>query len=167
MNAMVLRPALRDAGAILRACSSPAKGALLALALLAAGPATAIAAEARPPQVPELDQLVDVGGHRLYLRCTGHGNPTVVMDAALGTDSGTWHAVEPMLSRFTRVCVYDRAGTGHSDPAEGCAPARRWSTSCAPCSPTPASAAPSSSSAIPSEGSTCSSSPDKTVANAS
>ncbi|MGH9179435.1 MAG: alpha/beta fold hydrolase [Acidimicrobiales bacterium] len=66
-----------------------------------------------------VEGLFDVGGHRLYLRCTGHGNPTVVMDAGLGSDSRTWRAVEPTLSRFTRVCVYDRAGTGQSNAATG------------------------------------------------
>jgi len=65
---------------------------------------------------PGIEGLFDVGGHRLYLRCTGQGTPTIVMDAALGESSTTWSAVEPSIARHTRVCVYDRAGLGRSDP---------------------------------------------------
>ena len=79
-------------------------------------------AGASAPQDSVIDGLFDVGGYRLYLRCTGKGhptkgNPTVVMDAGGGEDSSTWSDVEPSLARVTRVCVYDRAGLGRSDPA--------------------------------------------------
>jgi len=69
------------------------------------------------PQAPVIMGLFDVGEYRLYLRCTGRGTPTVVMDSSLGADSSTWAQVEPLLARYTRVCVYDRAGLGRSDPA--------------------------------------------------
>lgn len=69
------------------------------------------------PASTDIEGLVDVGDHRLYLRCTGQGRPTVVMDASLGADSSTWHAVEPKIARTARVCVYDRANVGRSDPA--------------------------------------------------
>ena len=62
--------------------------------------------------------LVDVGGHRLHIDCTGHGTPTVVLEAGLGepfTIMAGW--VAPAVSPTTRVCVYDRAGKGWSDPA--------------------------------------------------
>jgi hypothetical protein len=72
---------------------------------------------AAPPRDSVIEGLFDVGGYRLYLRCTGNGNPTVVMDAAAGEDSSTWSDVEPSLARVTRVCVYDRAALGRSDPA--------------------------------------------------
>jgi len=67
---------------------------------------------------PVIEGLFDVGGHRLYLRCTGQGTPAVVMDHSLGDggDSTTWSAVEPSIAHHTRVCVYDRAGVGRSDP---------------------------------------------------
>ena len=68
------------------------------------------------PRHGVIEGLFDVGGYRLYLRCTGKGNPTVVMDASAGEDSSTWSDVEPSLARLTRVCVYDRAGLGLSDP---------------------------------------------------
>ena len=38
------------------------------------------------------------------------------MDAAGNEDSSTWSDVEPSLARVTRVCVYDRAGLGRSEP---------------------------------------------------
>ncbi len=61
-------------------------------------------------------RLVDVGGRRMNLYCTGHGSPTVV----LGTDGddGTpaWRFVQPVIARHTRVCSYDSAGLGFSDP---------------------------------------------------
>lgn len=59
---------------------------------------------------------VDVGGYRLRLECSGHGSPIVVMDAGLGDTLETWDEVAPKVAKFTRVCVYDRAGLGRSDP---------------------------------------------------
>lgn len=67
------------------------------------------------PRHGVIEGLFDVGGYRLYLRCTGKGSPTVVMDASAGDDSSTWADVEPSLARVTRVCVYDRAGLGRSE----------------------------------------------------
>jgi thioesterase domain-containing protein len=63
-----------------------------------------------------IDGLFDVGGYELYLRCSGTGTPTVVMDASANEDSSTWTDVESSLARVTRVCVYDRAGLGQSEP---------------------------------------------------
>lgn len=60
--------------------------------------------------------LVDIGGYRLYLRCTGAGSPTVVLDAGLNETSASWVDVQPSVAAFTRVCSYDRAGRGQSDP---------------------------------------------------
>uniref|UniRef100_Q022C4 Alpha/beta hydrolase fold n=1 Tax=Solibacter usitatus (strain Ellin6076) TaxID=234267 RepID=Q022C4_SOLUE len=66
--------------------------------------------------LPRPGRLVDVGGHRLYLSCTGEGSPTVVLDSALGVVSYSWTPIQAEVSRFTRVCSYDRAGYGLSDP---------------------------------------------------
>ena len=63
-------------------------------------------------------QLVDVGGHRLHISCTGTGSPTVVLEGGLGEPStmmAGW--IAPAVAGTTRVCVYDRAGRGWSDPA--------------------------------------------------
>jgi len=57
-----------------------------------------------------------VGTHRLHLYCRGEGQPTVIIDAGLGGYSLEWLAVQSEIAKQTRVCVYDRAGYGWSDP---------------------------------------------------
>lgn len=64
-------------------------------------------------------RLVDVGGHRMHIDCRGVGSPTVVMDAGLGGAFLDWSLVQPALQATTRVCVYDRAGMGWSEPVAG------------------------------------------------
>lgn len=67
-----------------------------------------------------LERLVDLGGRRLYIKCSGEaraGMPVVVMDAGMGSTSADWSSVEPNVSQFARVCSYDRAGVGKSDRA--------------------------------------------------
>jgi pimeloyl-ACP methyl ester carboxylesterase len=65
----------------------------------------------RPPP----GQLIDIGGHRLHLWCSGSGSPTVVLESGLGGSSVGWGFVQPEVARFTRACSYDRAGLGYSD----------------------------------------------------
>jgi pimeloyl-ACP methyl ester carboxylesterase len=65
--------------------------------------------------VPAPGRMVDVGGHRLHLRCSGSGSPAVIFDAALGASSLSWSLVQPEVARLTRACSYDRAGFGWSD----------------------------------------------------
>lgn len=60
-------------------------------------------------------RVVDLGTHRLHVRCTGDGAPVVVCDAALGASSLSWTLVQPAVSHVTRICTYDRAGFGWSD----------------------------------------------------
>lgn len=63
-------------------------------------------------------QLVDVGdGRRMHLSCAGSGSPTVVLLPGYGSTSAVWGWIAPDVARDTRVCVYDRAGRGWSDPA--------------------------------------------------
>ncbi len=57
-----------------------------------------------------------VGTHRLHLYCRGEGQPTVVIDAGLGGYSLEWLDIQSEIAKRTRVCVYDRAGYGWSDP---------------------------------------------------
>jgi pimeloyl-ACP methyl ester carboxylesterase len=57
-----------------------------------------------------------VNGHRMHINCTGSGSPTIILEAGLGNDSLPWGGVQPVLSSTTRVCSYDRAGFGWSDP---------------------------------------------------
>jgi pimeloyl-ACP methyl ester carboxylesterase len=67
---------------------------------------------------PMPGQLIDVGGHRLHLSCTGSGTPTVVLEAGGGEMSSNLGWIAPAVARDTRVCVYDRAGRGWSEPAD-------------------------------------------------
>ncbi|HYP45036.1 MAG TPA: alpha/beta hydrolase [Propionibacteriaceae bacterium] len=90
--------------------------AVLALAAVGGGYQTvreAADAKAYPPP----GQLIDVGVHRLHLNCTGSGSPTVVLDPGAGMKSSDLRLVSPAVARDTRVCVYDRAGRGWSEPA--------------------------------------------------
>ena len=64
-------------------------------------------------------QLVDVGGHQLHLYCTGSGRPTVVLEPGQGGASTDLGWVAPVVARDSTVCVYDRAGRGWSDAADG------------------------------------------------
>ena len=64
-------------------------------------------------------RLVDVGGRRLHLSCTGRGAPTVVLLPGAGDVSPGWGWIAPTVARSTRVCVWDRAGRGWSDDASG------------------------------------------------
>ena len=56
-------------------------------------------------------------GRRLNLRCEGAGPVTVVLDAGGANYSPTWASVQPGIAKFARVCSYDRAGFGFSDPS--------------------------------------------------
>jgi pimeloyl-ACP methyl ester carboxylesterase len=63
--------------------------------------------------------LYVVDGYKMHLHCSGEGLPTIVLDSGLGDDSLIWAKVQPELSKITRVCSYDRAGFGWSDPQPG------------------------------------------------
>ncbi len=71
-------------------------------------------AETRPTAL--LDELVDVGGARTHVRCVGRGPATVLLISGFEAGADAWGAVEPALTARTRVCSYDRPGTGTSDP---------------------------------------------------
>jgi pimeloyl-ACP methyl ester carboxylesterase len=66
------------------------------------------------------------GGREIYLECRGSGSPTVLLESGLGDAADVWggaylaestppskrrRAVLPSVSRFTRVCAFDRPGT--------------------------------------------------------
>lgn len=67
--------------------------------------------------IPMPGHLVDVGGRRLYLYCTGSGSPAVVLISGLAEASAYWGGwIAPAVARDTTVCAFDRAGQGRSDP---------------------------------------------------
>ena len=89
--------------------------ALLVLAVVGAiyqAIATELDERAYPPPGP----LVDVGGHSLHINCIGQGSPTVILEAANLGMSAHWVRVQQQLAQTTRVCAYDRAGMGWSQP---------------------------------------------------
>ena len=91
--------------------------AMLALASIGGGYETLReAADAKAYPMP--GQLIDVGGHSLHLSCTGSGTPTVVLEPGAGGMSSNLGWIAPAVARDTRVCVYDRAGRGWSEPAD-------------------------------------------------
>lgn len=91
--------------------------ATLALASVGGGFETvSAAADAKAYLMP--GQLIDVGGHSLHLSCTGSGSPTVVLQPGGGEMSSNLGWITPAVARDTRVCVYDRAGRGWSEPAD-------------------------------------------------
>jgi pimeloyl-ACP methyl ester carboxylesterase len=63
-------------------------------------------------------QLIDVGGFKMHISCTGTGSPTVILEPGLG-EPGAMMAgwIQPAVATTTKVCIYDRPGKGFSEPA--------------------------------------------------
>ena len=78
------------------------------------------------PEAPSdgaISGTFNVGGHGLFMDCTGTGTPTVVMlhgiiwDSGFGGDSVAWDATREALP--TRTCAYDRRNVGLSEQVPG------------------------------------------------
>jgi pimeloyl-ACP methyl ester carboxylesterase len=84
----------------------------LLVVVLAAEPGS-LAAQVQPP-----GELVDIGGYRIHLWCTGprSAGPTVVLSSGAGGYALDWGLVQPAIADSSRVCSYDRANFGFSDP---------------------------------------------------
>jgi pimeloyl-ACP methyl ester carboxylesterase len=100
--------------------SAPAALAWVMAVVSLALPAAAVVTQdqAAPPPFPPPGKLVDVGGWRLHLNCTGEARasqPTVILEAGVGDFSVEWSLVQPGVAKFARVCSYDRAGDGWSE----------------------------------------------------
>ena len=61
-------------------------------------------------------ELISVGSHRLHIHCVGQGSPSVIIDSGIGGFSLEWSKVQQLLANEVRICSYDRAGYGWSDP---------------------------------------------------
>ena len=70
----------------------------------------------QPDPGPPPGWLIDVGGRRLHLLCGGAGSPTIVLEAGASSFAIDWTLVQQELATSNRVCSYDRAGSGWSDP---------------------------------------------------
>src|SRR4051794_21880018 len=62
-----------------------------------------------------LGEMVDLGGRRLHLNCTGSGTPAVMVENGGGSFSIEWALVQLDVAKQTRICTYDRAGYAWSD----------------------------------------------------
>ncbi|WP_405065538.1 alpha/beta hydrolase [Kribbella sp. NBC_01510] len=90
---------------------------LVILVIFALGGAYETIRQSTEPAVAMRGQLVDVGPYRLHLECTGSRGPTVILEPGGGGSAASMGLIAPAVARDSRVCVYDRAGRGWSDPA--------------------------------------------------
>jgi len=65
---------------------------------------------------PAPGRLIKVDEIHLHIDCRGQGEVTLVLEAGLGMDSTGWSLIHDPLSKHARVCAYDRAGMGWSEP---------------------------------------------------
>jgi pimeloyl-ACP methyl ester carboxylesterase len=79
-------------------------------------PSPSMAEDQRIVPYVEPGQLVNIGGRRINLHCTGAGGPTVILMAGIFSWSVVWYKTQPVIAQKTRVCAFDRAGYGFSDP---------------------------------------------------
>jgi hypothetical protein len=79
-------------------------------------PAPAISEDRRMLPYAKPGQLIDIGGRRINLQCVGTGGPTVVLMAGLYSWSLVWYKVQSEIAQKARVCAFDRAAYGFSDP---------------------------------------------------
>ena len=97
-------------GLLLAGCGGEASGA----------DTSSSSSSSRAAPKEDLDRVVGIDGKRgLYVRCTGSGSPTVVMEGGDGDTSSSYAFAERDISEVARTCVYDRANLGRSDPAAG------------------------------------------------
>lgn len=69
-------------------------------------------------QYPAPGQIVEVDSRNMHVQCLGEGSPTIILDAGQGGWSSDWANIMFEISASNRVCAYDRAGYGWSDPAD-------------------------------------------------
>jgi pimeloyl-ACP methyl ester carboxylesterase len=116
----MLSPTQKNLGPLRRVCERVALSltALLAVAVAVNCAWNAIAIQVFRATNPPLGNLYQVNGHKMQIYCMGSGSPTVVLEAGLGVaaDVLSWGDFQPKLGLTTRVCSYDRAGLGWSEP---------------------------------------------------
>ena len=95
--------------------------------------------QAAPPTVVSKGRhsgWFDIGGRRLFLRCTGHRSPTVVFEGGLSTD---WFALQNQVAPFTGCAagtIPTGPGAAATTPPPPGPPATSWPT-CTPSSRSP------------------------------
>jgi pimeloyl-ACP methyl ester carboxylesterase len=66
---------------------------------------------------PQKGKLIQAGEIKLNIDCSGEGKPTVILESAGAFPARAWVKVQPEVAKFARVCSYDRAGYGWSEPS--------------------------------------------------
>jgi pimeloyl-ACP methyl ester carboxylesterase len=66
---------------------------------------------------PPPGQQFSANGRLMHIHCRGSGSPTVIVEQGIGGQSLAWNEINDRMARLTRVCDYDRAGMGYSEPA--------------------------------------------------
>jgi pimeloyl-ACP methyl ester carboxylesterase len=92
----------------------------MTLALFAIPVRHVVAQDATPEATPapRFTNTVEVDGRRVGFTCLGSGSPTVILIGGMRSPADrVWPETVDALSPLTRVCVFDRAGQGASDPA--------------------------------------------------
>lgn len=81
--------------------------------------------ETRPPNwsTDTVSAMISIGTHHLYTSISGPPrnpqDPLVIMVAGAGDVASSYTALAPLVSRKSRVLLYDRSGLGRSEPGPG------------------------------------------------
>jgi pimeloyl-ACP methyl ester carboxylesterase len=70
------------------------------------------------PATGDFDGLVEVAGHDVHVKCYGSGEPTIMVELGAGPTLSSWSTTMQALADGVRVCGYERAGTGRSEPGD-------------------------------------------------
>jgi hypothetical protein len=81
---------------------------------------------------PTPGQLVDVGGFKMHVNCTGKGSPTVILVSGLDDFSIAWSRVQPEIAKSTRVCCMTAQAWVGARRVRLRARAKIWSRNCIP-----------------------------------
>jgi pimeloyl-ACP methyl ester carboxylesterase len=69
-------------------------------------------------QIEKPGTLVRIAkGKTIHIKCMGTGSPTVILTA--GLSDSVWGKVQPQIARMTKVCFWDRYGSGFSSKGTG------------------------------------------------
>src|SRR4051812_33314819 len=92
--------------------------------ILAASPATALVTveaggdQAQQAPIGKPGILARIAeGRAINVKCMGAGSPTVILTAGLGDSE--WGKVQPQVAQVTKVCFWDRPGSGFSSKSTG------------------------------------------------
>ncbi len=76
----------------------------------------ALLSASEPGTSQSLDQVIDIGSHRLQIHMEGEGTPVVVIESGLADQMEKLKPLRERIARITRVVTYNRAGYGQSEP---------------------------------------------------